>query len=179
MHSTKNDLPQKIRAKVAATLADRLADATDLMLQTKQAHWNARAGRPENGGYNGHPMTTVTVTQARDSLLELLRAAQERGEAVQITRNGRPAGVLISAEEWESLIETVEILSDPNAMRKIRRARAELREGRTRTHEEVWEDALPASLPARRGTRPSRAAGRRAQKSAARTRAAGRGAARR
>lgn len=42
MHPTKNDLPQKVRAKVAAVLADRLADATDLMLQGKQAHWNVK-----------------------------------------------------------------------------------------------------------------------------------------
>jgi starvation-inducible DNA-binding protein len=42
MHPTKNDLPQKTRAKVNAILADRLADATDLMLQSKQAHWNVK-----------------------------------------------------------------------------------------------------------------------------------------
>jgi starvation-inducible DNA-binding protein len=42
MHRTKNDLPAKVRAKVIATLGDRLADATDLMLQTKQAHWNVK-----------------------------------------------------------------------------------------------------------------------------------------
>jgi len=42
MHRTKNDLTSKVRAKVIATLADRLADATDLMLQSKQAHWNVK-----------------------------------------------------------------------------------------------------------------------------------------
>ena len=42
MHPTKNDLPAKVRSKVIATLGDRLADATDLMLQTKQAHWNVK-----------------------------------------------------------------------------------------------------------------------------------------
>ena len=42
MHPTKNDLPEKTRAKVDAVLADRLADATDLMLQAKQAHWNVK-----------------------------------------------------------------------------------------------------------------------------------------
>ena len=42
MHPTKNDLPQKTRVKVAVVLADRLADATDLMLQGKQAHWNVK-----------------------------------------------------------------------------------------------------------------------------------------
>jgi starvation-inducible DNA-binding protein len=42
MHRTKNDLSSKVRSKVIATLGDRLADATDLMLQTKQAHWNVK-----------------------------------------------------------------------------------------------------------------------------------------
>ena len=42
MHPTKNDLPQKTRAKVNEVLGDRLADATDLMLQSKQAHWNVK-----------------------------------------------------------------------------------------------------------------------------------------
>jgi starvation-inducible DNA-binding protein len=42
MHPTKNDLPGKVRSRVLGTLGDRLADATDLMLQTKQAHWNVK-----------------------------------------------------------------------------------------------------------------------------------------
>jgi len=42
MHPTKNDLPQKTRVKVIGVLGDRLADATDLMLQSKQAHWNVK-----------------------------------------------------------------------------------------------------------------------------------------
>jgi starvation-inducible DNA-binding protein len=42
MHPTKNDLSPKVRKKVIDTLADRLADATDVMLQTKQAHWNVK-----------------------------------------------------------------------------------------------------------------------------------------
>ena len=42
MHPTQNDLPQKTRVKVIGVLGDRLADATDLMLQSKQAHWNVK-----------------------------------------------------------------------------------------------------------------------------------------
>jgi len=42
MHPTKNDLPSKVRSKVIGILGDRLADATDLMLQSKQAHWNVK-----------------------------------------------------------------------------------------------------------------------------------------
>jgi starvation-inducible DNA-binding protein len=42
MHNTRIDLPAKARAKVVALLNARLADAIDLQLQTKQAHWNVK-----------------------------------------------------------------------------------------------------------------------------------------
>jgi starvation-inducible DNA-binding protein len=45
MHSTKNSLPEKTRAKVAAILNQSLADLSDLHSQTKQAHWNVRGPR--------------------------------------------------------------------------------------------------------------------------------------
>jgi starvation-inducible DNA-binding protein len=42
MPTTRNSLPQKIRDQVIRDLAPLLADATDLTLQAKQAHWNVR-----------------------------------------------------------------------------------------------------------------------------------------
>ena len=40
MHPTRNDLPEAARKKLCELLNSRLADAIDLELQTKQAHWN-------------------------------------------------------------------------------------------------------------------------------------------
>ena len=42
MHPTRNDLSTKTRTKVVGVLNARLADAIDLQLQAKQAHWNVR-----------------------------------------------------------------------------------------------------------------------------------------
>jgi starvation-inducible DNA-binding protein len=42
MHSTRIDLALKTRTKVTALLNARLADAIDLQLQAKQAHWNVK-----------------------------------------------------------------------------------------------------------------------------------------
>lgn len=42
MHSTRIDLSAKTRAKMIALLNSRLADALDLQLQAKQAHWNVK-----------------------------------------------------------------------------------------------------------------------------------------
>ncbi len=42
MHKTKNDLPTKKREQVIELLNARLADASDLKSQAKQAHWNVK-----------------------------------------------------------------------------------------------------------------------------------------
>ncbi len=42
MHKTRIDLPAKTRAKLIELLNARLADAIDLQLQAKQAHWNVK-----------------------------------------------------------------------------------------------------------------------------------------
>ena len=42
MHNTKNDLSKENREKLVAVLNARLADATDLKSQAKQAHWNVK-----------------------------------------------------------------------------------------------------------------------------------------
>jgi starvation-inducible DNA-binding protein len=42
MHATRNDLPESARSRLAELLNARLADAIDLSLQAKQAHWNVK-----------------------------------------------------------------------------------------------------------------------------------------
>lgn len=42
MYETKNDLPEKNRAKLVELLNSRLADALDMQMQAKQAHWNVK-----------------------------------------------------------------------------------------------------------------------------------------
>ncbi|MDQ5856888.1 MAG: type II toxin-antitoxin system Phd/YefM family antitoxin [Acidobacteriota bacterium] len=102
----------------------------------------------------------MTATQAKNSFLEILRDAEDRGEEILVTRNGRPCAVVVSAAEWESLLETIEILSDPDVMQRLTRAFREREAGRFLGHEEVWKKVgLPTPLPSgRRGgsRRPSR-----------------------
>ncbi len=45
MHKTRIDIPEKTRRKVVGVLAERLAEAIDLSLQLKQAHWNVKGPR--------------------------------------------------------------------------------------------------------------------------------------
>jgi antitoxin YefM len=72
-------------------------------------------------------METTSLADAKNRLSELVAAVHGTWERVTITKNGKPVAVLISVEDLESLTETLEILSDPDAMAAI----AEDRSGTT------------------------------------------------
>ena len=42
MYETENDLPKTARTELSALMNQRLADAVDLQMQVKQAHWNVK-----------------------------------------------------------------------------------------------------------------------------------------
>ena len=52
-------------------------------------------------------METLPISKVKDRLNELVEAASVTHEQVTITRNGSPAAVLVGADEWESLQETL------------------------------------------------------------------------
>ena len=88
---------------------------------------------------------TLPVTEARAKLLQLVKAADERFDRTVITSNGKPAAVIMSYEEYEAWEETLEVLSDPEAMRAIREADEELAAGKAVSFEAVFGHKQPKS----------------------------------
>ncbi len=81
----------------------------------------------------------VSVTQLKPRLLKVISRAQKLGQEYVVTRNGHPAAVIMGFDEWESWRETLEILSDENAMRRIRKNLKYFnRGGRGKSLEEVF-----------------------------------------
>lgn len=74
-------------------------------------------------------MKTLPLSEAKAKLSRLVKDVASRDERILITRNGRAAAVLLSPDELESLEETLEIMSDPKLMAKIRRGIRELESG--------------------------------------------------
>lgn len=74
-------------------------------------------------------MQYMSVSKARDRLNELVDAVSVTKEQVTITKNGSPAAVLIGADEWESLQETLFWLSKPGILDDVAAARRELTAG--------------------------------------------------
>jgi len=72
----------------------------------------------------------VPLADVKNRLSEVVdRLEREHGRIV-ITKHGRPAAVMLSVEDLQSLEETLEILSDPALMRSIRRAEREAASGK-------------------------------------------------
>ena len=62
---------------------------------------------------------TMPISEVKTHFPELVSGVQEREDVIVVTRNGKPAAVLVNYDEYERLKETLEILSDPATMRQI------------------------------------------------------------
>jgi len=71
----------------------------------------------------------LPLAEIKKRLSEIVDGIEERHDRVVLTRHGRPAAVLVSPDELESLEETLDLLSDPRAMRDIRKAEAAVEAG--------------------------------------------------
>jgi antitoxin YefM len=65
-------------------------------------------------------MKTLPLSEAKSQLSGLVEQVRTLEEQVMITRNGRPAAVLVSAEEFERWKETIEVRGDAALMKEIR-----------------------------------------------------------
>jgi antitoxin YefM len=69
---------------------------------------------------------TLPLSSVKAHLSELVDRVEDQHDRVVVTRNGKPAAVLISQEDLESLEETLAILSDPAIMAQIRESEVQL-----------------------------------------------------
>lgn len=69
-------------------------------------------------------METVPLSDVRSKMSAVVERVETTHERVTITRNGRPAAVLISPADLEALEETLDVLSDPAAMQRLREGEA-------------------------------------------------------
>lgn len=76
-------------------------------------------------------MSTIPFTALRDSLRDVIDEVEGTGSEYVVTRHGRPVAVVLSYDEYESLVETLNILSDDETMDAVSEGLADLGESRT------------------------------------------------
>ena len=85
-------------------------------------------------------MKTLSLSEAKMKLSELIERVQTTDTEVVITKNGRPAAVLVSPDEFDGWKETIKIKSDKELMAEIKKGISALKNrSKVYTLEELFE----------------------------------------
>jgi prevent-host-death family protein len=79
-------------------------------------------------------MKTLSISEAKMKLSGLVEVVRATDEEIVITKNGSPAAVLVSPDEYESLKETSAVRSDVRLMSEIRKGLKELKSKKARLY---------------------------------------------
>lgn len=88
---------------------------------------------------------TIPFTQAKAHLSDLVDRVLGERQRITVTRNGRPAAVLINPDELESIEETLDILRDPELVKSLRRSLRQARQGKIIPFEEARDELVPGT----------------------------------
>ncbi len=82
-------------------------------------------------------MKTMTATEARGNFFNVIKNAVNGHRQFRVT--SKQGGVIVMSEEdYESLLETLELLSTPGVVKGIRKAKQEIKKGQTYSLEEIF-----------------------------------------
>jgi antitoxin YefM len=74
--------------------------------------------------------TFVPITQAKAKLLDMVRQLRDTNDTIAITKNGVPEAVMLSMRKFESFLETIDILADPEVMLQLRESAKDVKTGK-------------------------------------------------
>ena len=82
-------------------------------------------------------MTTLPLAKVRDQLSSLVDNVTRTHDTLTITRNGTPAAVVLSIDDYESIMETLELLNDPIDRQRLDEAERSIATGDVAERDEV------------------------------------------
>lgn len=81
-------------------------------------------------------INTVSLKALRPELPKVISRIDGKLDRYVVTKRGKPVVVMMSIEDYDALMETLDILADPRAMAGLRQGEEDLRKGRSRS----WKD---------------------------------------
>lgn len=78
-----------------------------------------------------HIDSYISVTKAKTSLLNLIRNFNNKEDTIAITKNGVPKAVIMSMDQYESIHETMEIMTNKEIMQQIWASMKDVQENKT------------------------------------------------
>ncbi|MBN1587522.1 MAG: type II toxin-antitoxin system Phd/YefM family antitoxin [Candidatus Omnitrophica bacterium] len=85
-------------------------------------------------------INTVSLKELRPELPRVIENIDSKLDRYVITKHGKPVVVMLSIDDYESLMETLDILADPDAMAGFKQGERDIKEGQTRSWKEIKKD---------------------------------------
>ncbi len=82
-------------------------------------------------------MKTIAATKARKQFFQLITDNAKPGQSTTISVDGEPKVVMLSYDDFNSWVETLEVMSDDQLMKDIRAGEEDIKKGRTVSLEEL------------------------------------------
>lgn len=82
----------------------------------------------------------IPMSSFKKNLSQYIDQSQNDASPLIITRDGKAAGVFMNADQYESMMETLEILGNKKIMKSLERSKKDIEAGRLYTMEEVFGD---------------------------------------
>ena len=85
-------------------------------------------------------VATISIRELRPHLAKVLKNVSSRFDRYIITKRGAPEAVIMSIDDYESILETMDIQSDKALMLRISKAEKDKKAGRGRNLDQIKKD---------------------------------------
>lgn len=82
----------------------------------------------------------VTLKTLRPRLPKIIDDIDSKMDRFVITRRGRPVALMMSIDDYESLLETLDVLSNKGLMKRIKQAEADIRKGNVKSLKKIEKE---------------------------------------
>jgi len=83
---------------------------------------------------------SITLKKLRPSLPRVVDEIDSKMDRFVITKRGKPVAMMMSIDDYESLLETLSILSDPKLMKRIKQAEKDIKNGNVKSLDKVEKE---------------------------------------
>ena len=82
----------------------------------------------------------LPITKVKRNLLDIIKSMEKDESTIALTKNGQLVSVIMTLSRYESLMETIDILSDKQILRSLEKSQEDFKSGNVLSHDEVWKD---------------------------------------
>ena len=83
---------------------------------------------------------SVTLKALRPKLPQIIDEIDSKMDRFIITKRGKPVALMMAIDDYESILETIDILSDKRLMKRIRKAEEDISKGNVKMLSEIEKD---------------------------------------